>query len=74
MKTSLTEQDRPDVLKRRRAWFRAQTDLDPKRLVFVEETGASTKMTRLHGHWHTNTFIGAFRLSGILHRSCSTAR
>jgi len=68
------------VLKRRRAWFRAQTDLDPRRLVFVDETGASTKMARLHGraprgerlrmavphgHWHTNTFIGAFRLSGM---------
>jgi len=37
------------VLKRRRAWFRAQTDLDPRRLVFVDETGASTKMARLHG-------------------------
>jgi len=74
------EQDRADVLKRRRAWFRAQTDLDPRRLIFVDETGASTKMARLHGraprgerlrmsvphgHWHTTTFIGAFRLSGM---------
>ena len=68
------------MLKRRRAWFRAQTDLDPRRLVFVDETGASTKMARLHGrspmgerlrmavphgHWHTTTFIGGFRLSGM---------
>ena len=37
------------MLKRRRASFRAQTDLDPRRLVFVDETGASTKMARLHG-------------------------
>jgi len=68
------------VLKRRRAWFRAQTDLDPRRLIFVDETGASTKMARLHGrapkgerlrmsvphgHWHTTTFIGALRMSGM---------
>jgi len=26
------EQDRPDMLKRRRAWFRAQVDLNPRRL------------------------------------------
>jgi len=30
------EQDRSDVLKRRRAWFRAQTDLDPRKLIFVD--------------------------------------
>ena len=74
------EQDRPDILKRRRAWFAKQTDLDPRRLIFVDETGASTKMARLHGralkgerlrmsvphgHWRTTTFIGALRLSGM---------
>jgi hypothetical protein len=30
------EQDRPDVLKRRRAWFNGQLDLDPERLVFID--------------------------------------
>jgi transposase len=68
------------VLARRRAWFEAQLDLDPERLVFVDETGASTKMARLygrarrgercrapipHGHWKTTTFVGALRLSGM---------
>ena len=43
------EQDRPDVLRRRSAWFEGQLDLDPERLVFIDETGASTKMARLHG-------------------------
>jgi len=43
------EQDRPDVLARRRAWFDAQPDLDPQRLVFIDETGASTKLARLRG-------------------------
>ena len=74
-----SEQQRPDVLQRRRAWFEAQPALDPDRLVFVDETGASTKMARrcgraLHGHHchapvpyghrKTTTFLGALRLSG----------
>ncbi|TPQ50135.1 IS630 family transposase [Prosthecomicrobium hirschii] len=75
-----SEQQRPDVLTRRRAWFDGQLDLDPERLVFIDETGASTKMARLrgraprgercrapvpHGHWKTTTFTGALRLSGL---------
>lgn len=65
---------------RRQAWFDGQPDLDPERLVFIDETGASTKMARLrgrskrgqrcraavpHGHWKTTTFTGALRLSGM---------
>ena len=42
-----SEQQRPDVLRRRRAWFELQPDLEPERLVFIDETGASTKMARL---------------------------
>jgi transposase len=74
------EQERPDILKRRRAWFDGQPDLDPAKLVFIDETGLSTKMARLrgraprgercragvpHGHWKTTTFTGALRLSGM---------
>ncbi|WP_241771255.1 IS630 family transposase [Acidisphaera rubrifaciens] len=74
------EQNRPDVAKRRQAWFEAQPDLDPEHLVFIDETGASTKMARMrgraprgercraavpHGHWKTTTFTGALRLSGM---------
>ena len=48
--------------------------------MFIDETGASTKMARLHGraprgkrlrvgvphgHWKTTTFIGALRLTGM---------
>jgi transposase len=48
--------------------------------VFIDETGASTKMARLygrarrgercraaipHGHWKTTTFVGALRRSGM---------
>jgi len=64
----------------RTAWFATQPDLDPERLVFVDETGASTKMARgygrsargarciasvPHGHWKTTTFVGGLRLGGM---------
>jgi transposase len=53
-----------------------QLRLDPKRVVFIDETSASTNMTRRHGrapqgerlvckvphgHWKTTTFIAALR-------------
>ena len=75
------EQERPDVLKRRRDWFEAQPELDPQRLVFIDETGLSTKMARLrgrarrgercragipHGHWKTTTFTAGLRSSGLI--------
>ena len=75
------EQDRPDVLKRREAWFEGQLDLDPERLVFIDETWASTNMARLrgrapkgerlragipHGHWKTTTFVAGLRLTGLV--------
>jgi len=64
----------------REAWFEGQLDLDPKRLIFIDETGASTKMARLrgrakrgqrcraaipHGHWKTTTFTAGLRLNGL---------
>ncbi len=75
------EQDRPDILTRRQEWFDAQPDLDPARLVFIDETWASTNMARRygrcrrgqrlrsavpHGHWKTTTFIAGLRLTGIV--------
>jgi transposase len=74
------EQTRPDVLEAREVWFENQIDLDPATLVFLDETAASTKMTRIrgralrghrlrasvpHGHWKTITFVGALRLCGM---------
>ncbi|MBS7670972.1 hypothetical protein KIH45_14595 [Croceicoccus sp. 1NDH52] len=32
------EQDRPKVLRQREHWFGSQIDLEPERLVFIEET------------------------------------
>src|SRR5262245_3089327 len=43
------EQDRPDVAAARKAWIKLQTKLDPRRLVFIDETSASTNMTRRYG-------------------------
>lgn len=69
------------MLSRRWAWFEGQIDLDPERLVFVDESWASTNMTRRHGrcprgerlrmsvphgHWKTATFIAGLRNSGIV--------
>ena len=33
----------------REVWFEEQLDLDPERLVFIDETAATTKMARLRG-------------------------
>ncbi len=32
------EQERPDLLKRRRVWFDGQLDLDPEKLIFIDES------------------------------------
>ena len=76
-----SEQDRPDVLKRRQAWFEGQLDLDPERLVFIDETWASTNMARTHGrcrrgerlrvgiphgHWKTTTFVAGLTTRGMI--------
>ena len=59
---------------------KAQPTFDPKRLVFIDETAATTKMTRFygrapegerlvekapHGHWKTTTFICGLRYNGV---------
>lgn len=66
---------------KREAWFDGQLDLDPKRLVFIDETWTSTNMARRHGrcprgerlrvsvphgHWKTTTFVGALTLRGFI--------
>jgi transposase len=43
------EQDRPDVAAKRRRWRRGQRKLDPKRLVFLDETALCSGMTRRGG-------------------------
>jgi transposase len=68
------------VLIARRLWFEGQLDLDPDRLVFIDEIGATTKMARLrgraprgqrcraaipHGHWKTTTFTAGLHRDGL---------
>lgn len=75
-----TEQDRPDVARRRERWKTHQGRLDPARLVFIDKTWAKTNMTRLRGwaprgekllakvpqgHWQTMTFLAALRCDRI---------
>jgi transposase len=74
------EQDRPDVAAARTLWADSQPKLDPDRLVFIDETGASTNMARLrgraprgerligkvpHGHWKTTTFVAGLRTTAL---------
>jgi transposase len=73
------ERDRPEVKRKRRAFRKQVAGIDPKRLVFVDESGANTAMTRtsgrapagerVHGsapgHWDMVTLICGLRLSGV---------
>lgn len=66
---------------RREAWRESQGNLDRDRLVFIDETWASTNMTRTHGrcrrgerlrasvphgHWKTTTCVAALTTRGII--------
>ena len=65
----------------RKAFHERLTDVDPSRLVFLDETGAKTNMTRLyarakkgkraldytpHGHWSTTTLVAALTVQGAI--------
>ena len=75
-----SEQDRPDVARKRQRWKARQASIDPARLVFIDETWVKTNMTPLrgwgrkgqrlvakapYGHWKTMTFIAALRCDRI---------
>jgi transposase len=75
------EQDRPDVQQQRDNWKESQAWMDPTRLVFIDETWASTNMARRygrapagerlvepipHGHWKITTFIAGLRREGLV--------
>src|SRR3972149_1973489 len=74
------EQDRPDVAEAREQWRASQAELNPERLVFIDETGAATNMVRRYGrrprgqrlvspvpwgHWKTTTFVAALRIDQV---------
>ena len=71
-----SERDRPDIARRRARWAKRQKQIEPERLVFIDETWTKTNMAPLrgwaargarliakvpHGHWKTLTFVAALR-------------
>ena len=75
------EQDRPDVAEKRTLWRASQEQIDPGKVVFIDETWAKTNMTRRYGRsplgtrlvektpcgrWQTTTFLGALRAEGFI--------
>jgi len=72
------------VVEQRRRWRTWQRTVDPRRVIFIDETWAKTNMTRRrgrsprgrrlidkspHGHWKTTTLIAALGIEGV---RCST--
>ena len=74
-----SEQDRPDVQKKRRSFRKEVGQIEPGRLVFVDETGVTTAMTPTHAwsprgeravdsapaSWESVTVIAALGLDGV---------
>jgi putative transposase len=75
-----SEQDRPDVARRRAQWTARQNRIEPARLVFIDETWTKTNMAPLRGwgprglrlrskvpqgRWRTMTFLAALRHNRI---------
>jgi transposase len=75
------EQERPDIVEARATWCAELAELDPGRLIFLDESGIDTRMARSHarasrgvravgkvpwGHWERLTVIGALGLDGVV--------
>lgn len=74
------ERDRPDVQRKRRHFQKEVAGLDPARLVFVDEMGATTALGRLYGRapqgervygkvpgsWDSMTLLTGMRLGGVV--------
>jgi transposase len=65
----------------RQMWREKLLGMDPRRLIFIDETWTSTNMVRSrgrsprgrrcvgsapHGHWKTTTFVGGLRQDGLI--------
>jgi transposase len=75
-----SEQERADVAAERVAFAERIKSIAPENLVFLDETGVSTKLTRLYarasrgqrahgsapGHWRRLTVLGALALGGLV--------
>ena len=75
------EQDRAENLWLRQAWWELVGEIDPSWLVFLDESGVTTEMTRRYGwglrseqvreavpagHWRTLTVLAALTTEGVL--------
>ena len=75
------EQDTPENRQRREVWWETVSRIEPERLVFLDESGATTEMTRRYGraprgervreatpagHWSTLTLLSAMSSQGML--------
>ena len=73
------EQDTERVREQRRRWQEETRKIDPARLIFLDESGVTTEMTKRYGrtmggarlqegvpagHWRTMTVLGAISASG----------
>jgi hypothetical protein len=79
-----SEHDRPEIKQAREEWTSTRKPimrLEPHRVVFLDETGTTTKMTRLRrrsrkgqrflskapfGHWKTQTFLAGLRCDALI--------
>lgn len=74
-----SEQRREDIIRARAEWAEFQKMIDPNRLIFLDEPGVKTTMTRLYGrapqgerchdsapngHWEAVTVLSSIRLDG----------
>jgi len=74
------ERNRPDVQQKRQQFQHELAGVDPQRLVFVDEMGATTALGRVYGrsfqgervygsapgHWESLTLISGMRLDGVV--------
>ncbi len=69
------------MVEKRVQWRASQKQIDPHKIVFIDETWAKTNMTRTYGRsllgtrlvektpcgrWQTTTFLGALRATGFI--------
>jgi transposase len=74
-----SELEREDIIHSRNEWKEFQNSVDPSRLVFLDESGLKTSLTRLYGrayqgarchdatpcgNWETVTILSSIRLNG----------
>ena len=74
-----SEQEREDRVKSREEWQKFQTNVNARHLIFLNESGLKTNMTRRYGrarggqrcldsapcgHWETVTILSSMRLDG----------